>query len=467
MNNEIKAHSANISRDELLHAIADYCINKECSIDRAIADFTKFATEMSSFKIWLSGSIYTSFFGNSQDYAIQKIIKVKYLSNANMLLGNMMHIFREKAILEKIANGKLPDIMYCIREMKNYLNKEYQFINPDDRENNTKVSLFKKAIKMAKKYFYEVLPHNRSISAEVKMNVDLPIDIFKKTSNAKYFAMSGIADSVDLDDDGNIIITDLKTSGKKISGKCEINPRLEEYLAEKAILEKQIKDNNKSIKKFVNAQNNLDDANKTLIEVEQKLKVVLEDNLLIKKDNEENNKKNKLKATLSLEKRCVKYKEEKTKWQDHLETLKELQNSNIDILNEIEELNELLQPLEATYNEDKYNADLEACKKAHQSQLVHYAICYMFQYGKTPKKVRVENIVKSTDIEIQIFEWEITRKDMLETQEKIYTIIHLIELVLDGVDPMLLFRANGTSFIGAETEKFKDEIREVIKVTRD
>jgi len=127
--------------------------------------------------------------------------------------------------------------------------------------------------------------------------------------------------------------------------------------------------------------------------------------------------------------------------------------------------NAAYKPLQDIYDEEKHEADLEACKKAHQTQLLHYAICYMFEYGKTPTRVRVENIVKHETVEIQIFEWEFSRKDLLETQEKIFTVINTIELILDGVDPMLVMRLNHTGYIGSETENFKDEIKKIINAT--
>jgi len=246
MTTEIKSHQSNISRDALLHGIAKYCIKKECSIDRAIADFIQLAIKQPDFKVWLSGSIYTGFYGNSQDYALTKLIKVNFGQNSNMIIGNIVHKARDVAIQKKIVNGVIPKLSICIREMRIELNKQYQYIKPEEIHKSSKLEIFKKSIKLFRAYYKEVLPTNKSISSEVKMEVSLPIEMFKNPENAKYFAMTGIADSVDIDNNGNIIITDLKTSGKRISGKVEDKSSiLEEYQLETQKIEAQIKKNDK------------------------------------------------------------------------------------------------------------------------------------------------------------------------------------------------------------------------------
>ncbi len=465
---EVKSHQSKISRDELLHGIASYCIKKECSVDRAIADFVQLAIKQPGFKVWLSGSIYTGFYGNSQDYALTKLIKVNYGRNANMIIGNVVHKARDIALQHKIVDGIIPKLSICIREMKIELHKQYQYLKPDEIKDNSKFDLFKKTVKLFKAYYKEVLPTNQSISSEVKMEANLPLEVFNNPDNAKYFAMTGIADSVDEDKDGNLTITDLKTSGKRISGKVEeINPTLEKYLVEKSELEALIKSNDKIIKKFENAEDKLKESQDELYGIIEKLNLVNKENKIIEDENKANNSKTKLKATTSLNNRKVKWTGEVEKWLEHKDTLKEARKANDCFNLEIDELNEVINPLQDIYDEEKYEADLEACKKAHQTQLLHYAICYMFEYGKTPTRVRVENIVKHETVEIQIFEWKFSRKDLLETQEKIFTVINTIELILDGVDPMLVMRLNHTGYIGSETEKFKDEIKKIIKAIED
>jgi hypothetical protein len=468
MTTEIKSHQSNISRDALLHGIAKYCIKKECSIDRAIADFIQLAIKQPDFKVWLSGSIYTGFYGNSQDYALTKLIKVNFGQNSNMIIGNIVHKARDVAIQKKIINGVIPKLSICIREMRIELNKQYQYIKPEEIHKSSKLEIFKKSIKLFRAYYKEVLPTNKSISSEVKMEVSLPIEMFKNPENAKYFAMTGIADSVDIDNNGNIIITDLKTSGKRISGKVEDKSSiLEEYQLETQKIEAQIKKNDKIIKKFENATIKYNDAQKQLIDIEKQLNLVLKENEIIKKSNEEKSKKIKLKATTSLINRKTKWKQEVQKWEIHINTVQKSKELKLKLIQELLELNEISKPLYKIYEQEKYEADLEACKKAHQTQLLHYVICYMFEYRKMPTKVRIENIVKHEKVEIQIFEWEFTREDLLETQEKIFTVINTIELLLDGVDPMIVMRLNHTGYIGLETELFKDEVKKIIKAIKN
>lgn len=443
---EVLAHKSNISRDEMLYTMAEYCIKQDCTIDRAIADFVQIAIKQDKFKIFLSGSIYTGFYGNSQDYALTKIIKINYGKNANMIIGNIVHTGRDFAIKYKLVNNKFPKLSVCIKEMKKYAKKAYQTIQPDEIDKHTLYEVFLESTRIFKYYYKNLLPFNRSIASEIKMNVELPIEMFKNPNYAKYFAMTGIADSIEKNQDGTFTITDLKTSKKKISGYVEYPKKLKELVDEKNALYTQKKENEKLISKFENAQDKVNEATNVLKES----RAALDD------------AKSKGKATKAIENRIIKYESELEKWQANLMILMKMTQNNKDIDLSIKEIYELINPLQKQFDEEKNQADLNEAKKIHCSQLTHYAICYMFEYGIQPKYARVENLVKHKTIEHQIFEWEITRDDLIAVQEEILVLIGLTELVLDGVDPILLFRKNHTGYIGSDTEKFKDEVQNII-----
>lgn len=448
-NEDVLAHKSNISRDEMLYAMAEYCIKQECTVDRAIADFVKLASEQRDFKVYLSGSIYTSFYGNSQDYALTKLIKMNNGKNAIMIIGNTVHAGRDYAIKCKL-NNQFPSLQECIRVMKGYAKNAYQTIQPDEREKRSLFSIFLESAKLFRYYFKQVFPTNSSISSEVKMNVDLPLEMFRNPSNAKYFAMTGIADSIERNEDGSLTITDLKTSRKKISGYVEMPKRLKQLTEEKNALYESKKEYAKVIKKFENAQANLTEA----------------ENILTDSRKAFEDASSKGKATKAIENRITKYEGEFEKWSENLARYNEAVEEDDKLNQSIREIYAIINPLQTEYQKEKDEADLREAKKSHGSQLAHYAICYMFEHGVQPKYARVEQLVKNKEPEHQIFEWEITREDLLAVQEEILILIGLTELLLDGVDPMLLFRKNHTGFIGSDTEKFKDEVQEIIKTMK-
>ena len=440
------AHISKIKRDELLHQIASYIIEHNCTIDRALADFAITSLNRDDFQLWLSGSIYTGFFGNSQNFMMQKIVKVDYGSNQNMLIGNLVHLARDVSLKYKFIHGKLPNLMIPIRSIKKQLHKEFQFLRPEELEKTSKINIFKLATKLFKVYFKEVLVFDTSIESEVDMKVDLPLEMFKNINNASKFKLSGIADSVYVKNE-KFGIADLKTSKSKISGFAEMDQKLSKLYEEKKRIHTSIEECDKKLKKLSSANKNLVVAKKALVDVEVKL------------DEAKANKK----ATLGLEKRVVSWT---AKVQEAIFTVEELEESSevrLDLYRELSEINELIKPLKQRLDNEKQEADLAACIKAHGSQLTHYALTYMIATGKPVKYLRIENIVKAEKPYAQIFEWELSDKALEDIEEKIQSIISLVELSLDGIDPLILFRANPTGFIGRETELFKDEIKAIIK----
>ena len=444
--NKPLSHASRLQRDDFIHQIANYVIEHNCSVDRAIADFAKASFMDQNFILWLSGSIYTGFAGNSQNFMMQKILKVNFGSNANMLIGNLVHLARDVSLKHKFANGVLPNIMLPIRAMKIELCKEYQFLSPDELSKTSKLSIFKTAIKLFRVYFEEVLVFDTSIESERDMKVDLPLEMFKNINNASKFKLSGIADSVYLKNK-EIGIADLKTSKTKISGYVEMDKNLVKFHDERKLLYSSIEDIDKRLKKLTKASKNLEEAKTTLVDVEAKLE-----------DAKSNGKK-----TLALEKRVVSWGDKLQIATDNFNLFEKLKKQRLSLYAEVSELNELIKPLKQIFDKEKREADLAACIKAHEPQLAHYALCYMIATGKPVKYLKVEVIVKNEQPIVQVFEWELTDRALEEAEERIQSIISLMELALDGVDPLILFRGNPNGYIGSETEAFKDEVKKIIK----
>jgi len=120
----------------------------------------------------------------------------------------------------------------------------------------------------------------------------------------------------------------------------------------------------------------------------------------------------------------------------------------------------------ASYEEDKAKEDLAEAKRTHGQQLAFYAMLYMITTGKTIKRVRLENMVKVSKPYLQVFEWELDDMALAKAEEQIRAAVTRIELMLEGIDPLVLFPLNPMSFIGSETNKLVADIETVAELLR-
>ena len=59
---------------------------------------------------------------------------------------------------------------------------------------------------------------------------------------------------------------------------------------------------------------------------------------------------------------------------------------------------------------------------------------------------------------MQVFEWELSKRQMYSSAELFESTIKTVELLLNGMDPMILFKRATKSYIGDDTNNFFDEV---------
>lgn len=441
-------HSLSVSSDTLLHEVAEDAVTQGITPKRALMNRVSEALQAEDIKIYLSGSSFTAASANPMHFALNKFLKVFYGLNKNLIIGSAYHEAIDVCYKHQLATGKQLRLGLAIRSIVDYVEKNISKLKDD--EEMTKIEIIRYAIVLFKIYYKEQMPKNTPVETEVFVSMPAPDSMLKNPANSAKIYLTGAADCIFKEGDAHIL-SDSKTSKNAISGKVEADEKLLKYREEKKDMEKELITLNKAIDKFSNVDEKLSEATKTLQDVELKLADAI----------------NNGKATTALEKRVVKWESEVAKWQEHLanHTTNILLAEGLSV--KIEKLDEIISPLEEIYIADKLVADTLEAKKRHGQQLAFYALLYMITTGKNIERVRVENLVKAKQPYLQVFEWELTDFDLAEAEEEISSNVSLIEMALDGFDPMVLFKANSTSYIGDDTNKFLEELNEIVRLKRN
>jgi len=373
----------------------------------------------------------SSFIANPLHYAICQGLGVHYGANDKTIIGHAVHAGVDFGYCNKGSR-----LGHCIRAMIVAIDDEFPLLGKDFVGKVTKKELYQEAIRVFKPYFKEVMPTMKVVGSEQYLEIDVPVEMYKNPDNFGLIKLTGTFDRL-YEINGELVIGDLKTSKKTISGAVEKSKELQDLEGEIGSINSELKAFEKAILKFANVEEKLLEFKTQLDDVVS----AIDDAILNKK------------ATKSLENKREKLQSEIVKWEEHQHTRMLAESKKVELVERLTKLSESYNPLKEDYDSQKALADLEECKKAHSFQVALYSIMYMIVTGKEVKKVRLENIVKNETIKIQVFEWELDELTMERAEEAIQFVVSTIEAFYDGVDPMLLFRPNPYTYFGDETNK--------------
>lgn len=451
-----ETHASRISRDELLYELAETCVYSGITPMRALSEKFQEAMKSDDFVFYLSGSSFTAASANPLHFAMQKIAKVAYGLNHRLLIGSAYHKGVEFGYNRKRIDGELPRLGLCVREIVSYIHKEYEKMNADEKQEYTKTDLIKEATRLLKVYYKGPMQDNVPYLVEAFTCMQVPEYMLANPErNAKKIFLTGAADVI-FDTENGMVLSDNKTSAKRISGKVDMDEKLTEYLSERTEKERELKALQKQIEKFAHAAEKLAELVKDHTAVSAQLDEVLAYNAA--------NPDKKPKAHKALTNKVERLLGEVEKWEGHERTLAENKAKAEELEHDLEDLETLIEPLQKVYDEAKAQADLAEAKKMHGQQLAFYALLIMITYKVKIDRVRIENMVKSKTPELQVFEWELDQYTLQIAEEEIRSNIALVEMVLNGVDPMVIFRQNVTSYIGSETNEFVFELEEAVRL---
>jgi len=483
-----------LNRDEFLYKILELSEQNKCTPRTSIYTLIKNEVQKNDFKINVRGSSLISFESNSLDFAIKQFLKVNYGSNQNTIIGNGVHEGADFGYKFYLENSKYPKRRLMFKKVIEKVKKDYKYIQPDLRESYSLRTLTFDALRYFNVYWKEVMQKTIPIASEMPLFIEVPKEMLLNQENFGKIRLTGTLDRIIENSNGELILSDTKTSAKRItagiSHSKELAKKLEEQqslINENLGLEKEISNAKKINKKI---EDNRIDLNQTHTD----LSLIVFSNLFIhKKSLEEENTKDKLnevkikKLTSQIEESkelIKKYKlidpsqlidrnEKVTSFkrsQAKLDKTIKFNSENIYIpIEELEKKVEVnkekldsisleIEPMKKEYRIACAKGEILAAKKQYGLQLAFYAIMYMIITKKKITKLRVEVIVKNKNPYTQIIEWDLDEYLMQCAWEKISTVVAAVEAVMNGTDPQILFRENDISYIGSETNELLNEM---------
>lgn len=440
-----ETHATKIDRETLVNQIAEIMVKENKTALRAVCDLLQELRHDGIF--YISGSSFVSGNANPLHYIVSRTIKPFYGENINLVMGSAYHKAQEFASKYFIEKGKYPRLGLQIRKGFEYINEKYDFLKPEDKEENSKNSVYKYLGLLLKTYLSEQAKNTPMIVEEF-LKVEVPEDMVQNPRNALRILLTGASDII-YDVDGVMVMSDHKTSKKPISVAVEKSEALVNQESELKEIMAEIVKLEKSTNKLSATQQKLSDAEATLEENTRLLQIA----------NEEG------KATTALQKRVDKWSGEVIKQDELVRKIEEDVKLLLAKDAEKEELEELIEPLMEVWLEEKAEADLAKAREMHEQQLAFYAICYMVSNPDINiSRIRLENMVKAKTPYLQVFEWDLDEYVMKKAEEQIKAFVQRIELYMDGVDPLVLFPLGYHTYIGMDTNEMLRDAEKVAKL---
>lgn len=484
-----------MNKDEFVFTLVEYCKETKKSPKKAIFDFINKAVRQENYQMNIRGSSFVGFQANPIHFAVQQFLKVHYGSNENTIIGSAVHDAAHYAYQCKM-NLVPTRFLSCTRIIAQKVKSGLENVNPDKRNGLNLKEMIREAILLFSIYYRDVIPYSNAISSEESFKLEVSRELLNNPSNYGKVFFTGTHDRI-YDEDGLLVMSDLKTSKTRISGSVEKHPTLQKFEDElKALQTKEI-----SLSKEKDKKNKLEEKllnSATELSSEEAL---LEDMLLtnfalantsLKKEGITVKQTEKIQGEMAdiqviattygidlIDKiltadaknisptRTINKIEKLKSIVENLENeLKEFSklDKDIELLKaEINELVEIMNPLLEDYNSQKEAADLLAAKKQYGLQIAFYALIYMIlNPNKIINKLRVEVLVKTKNPYMQIFTWDFNELEIDRASEELISCVEVVEALLDGTDSSLLFRSNSYSYIGEDTIKLIDEVEEIL-----
>lgn len=385
--------------------------------------------------VWTHRASSTSvFLANPLHYALQQGLGVFFGSSDKTIIGSAVHAGVDFGYTNPQARLGL-----SVRALIHEVMEGMKTLKADLVGKVSKTELTKEAVRLFKWYHKEVLVNNRAsfVTSEQFLRIDVPAEMYKNPNNFGKIQLTGTFDRLYKNEKGEYILGDLKTSAKTISGSIEKSQELQDLEGEYGALQKEMQSLDKIVSKFQNATEKISTIS---LEIEE-----VNSNFADAKANG--------KATKAIENKIDKLLNEKRKWYENLAQKVEAEEKIAVLNSKLSDVEAKMSPLKEFYESEKAKADLEACKTQHGFQVALYSLMYMIVHGVEVKKVRLENVVKTKTVQIQIFEWELDSKILEAAENAIQMVVSTVEAFYDGVSPELLFRPNPFTYYGSETNE--------------
>lgn len=437
--------SKSLNREEFLFKILERVDETGCSPVYAISEMIKEETKKTDFVVNARGSSFISFEANSLDYAIKQFLGVRYPANENTIIGNSVHAGADYAYKFFLETKKYPKRRHCIRKVIDKVKKDYQFINPDSRDKHSVRELAVEGVRLFKKY-WNIILLNVPVESEKGLFLEVPEEMLQNPQNKGRIRFTGTLDRVYKGINGHLILSDLKTSKKRISAGVEYSKELALLVEEEKALLDDLKKIEKEIADLEKIKDKQQKANEEKNQVHAELSTMvfsnielLESDLKAKESEEKPNQKtiNKINEQITeMQGYIVDFKlinmlnllggdfQEKVQSPKRLiakleklvgliddEEVIQFETVNLRKIRLTAQLDEValeIEPLKKVWLAEVKKAEIEAAKAQYGVQLAFYAMVYMILEGKKIDRLRVEILVKNKkEPFVQIIEWDL------------------------------------------------------------
>ncbi|MGB0989290.1 MAG: hypothetical protein ACPGUI_00520 [Halarcobacter sp.] len=447
------SHATKISADELLYELVEICIEHKISPQRAIVEYAKKVLKDRQYQIYLGGSAFTALMNNPIDFLMTRIIKVNYGQNEKLIVGSAFHEGTKYLYTFIKENKKVPSLLSCFKEIVKSVNKNYSFIRPDLIKEHSSKSLRHEAMKLFATYYYEKARANVEVLlVEEFMSLPTPAGMLKNQEFSRKIILSVTPDLVTLEN-RTLYIKDHKTSSLPIRGKVEPDEKYLKLKDDISTLESEKSALLKTVDKYKLMPEKLKEEMLKLTTTSAKIHLA------------EVNKK----PTTALNKSKDKSERVILELREKLEKRDECNHRLQEIEVELTELQEIFEPIKSEFLKEQHIADTLECRKKHSNQLSFYAQIFLIKKSAMYKDqfdrivLQIENTVKNVKPYVQTFEWELDDREFRRSAELYQSAVSTVELLLDGsVSPLILFKHSTEAFIGDDTNKFIDEMNQII-----
>lgn len=215
----------------------------------SIEDIYEFLNNLKNIKVWEHRASSTAtFLANPLAYALSQL-GISFTFNEDILFGTLVH----EAVDFAYKNPNLP-IRKAIKALILKAGEEYKYLSDESKLEFD--NLIVEAIKAFKLYYRNVMPFNKLVCSEEYLELEIPAEYFSNSRNIGRIKFKGTLDRI-YQKDGVLILSDLKTTRKKLSTGLKWSDELTNLYNEKKEAMNEVSKIDALIKKHINSESEL------------------------------------------------------------------------------------------------------------------------------------------------------------------------------------------------------------------
>lgn len=426
-----QSHQTLINKEDLVYKVAEKMIEEGKTALRVLCDMMQEKRKDTIFNI--SGSTFTTGNSNPFAYILGRTLKPFFGETVPLIMGTAYHKALEVYTKAVIKNKDAMPTKEIQKAVEKSIQDSYKYLSDTDKREKSTADIVGDTLTMVNSYLLNK-PKDTPIGSEEFLKLEVPEEMIEHKENALRILFTGASDIV-YKRGGDIILSDNKSSAKPIKGP--LPPKADLLIMSEIEIAEISKEISATAKRNTKATGLKGKSELLAQELE-----VLFGEIETAKESE--------KSTKAIQGRIEKKEEKIITYGEEIQSLTD-EGISIELLEKKRaETKMLLPPLYDRWEAEKIESDLFKAKEQHGQQLAFYALLQMILFGRKITHLRIENMVKTEQPYLQIFEWELTDYEMQKAEEQIRVFVKRLEMFIEGVDPLVLFPVDNMSWIGTE-----------------